>query len=257
MPNLVAGRARTLEIAVQDPAGARLARAAGADRVELCCALSTGGLTPSIGLVESVVEAVDAAPGFVQVLVRPREGGFVYDAGEIRTTVRDVEALRGTGVGGVVVGALDRDGQLDAAAMADLVEAAGDMAVTFHRAIDVCPEPLRLLDQLLELGVDRILTSGGAVRSLDGMGVIAALAERAGNRLQISAGGGVGITDIPALLGAGADSVHLSARMQAPDCGPTGPGGGAGRHDATDPSVVAQAVAAVARFNAASLNTGR
>jgi len=133
--------------------------------------------------------------------------------------------------------------------MAALVEAAGGMTVTFHRAIDVCPDPLRLLDQLLELGVHRILTSGGAVRSIDGIVGIAALAERAGDRLEISAGGGVGVADIPALLGAGAASAHLSARAQAPDRGPTGPGGGADGHAATDAGIVAQAVAAVARFN--------
>ena len=241
---------RTLEIAVQDPVGARLALAAGADRVELCSALSTGGLTPSIGLVHSVVEAVAEAPGFVQVLVRPREGGFVYDVEEIETTARDVAALRGTGVGGVVVGALTSEGSLDLAAMECLIEAAGDLTVTFHRAIDVCPDPLALLELLLGLGVDRILTSGGAVRSIDGLDVISALAQRAGDQMQISAGGGVRVADIPALLGAGAASVHLSARTLAPRCGPTGPGGGAESHHMTDANIVAETVAAVAACNA-------
>ncbi|WP_125610759.1 copper homeostasis protein CutC [Specibacter cremeus] len=250
MVALAPSRWRTLEIAVQDPAGAHLALAAGADRVELCCALSVGGLSPSIGLVAAVVDAVDAAPGFVHVLVRPRQGGFVYDAGEVETTVRDIAALRGTGVGGVVVGALTPAGAVDRGAMERFVEAAGGLEVTFHRAIDVCPDPVAAVGVLAEMGATRVLTSGGALRSIDGVDTIAALAVRAAGRLQVMAGGGVGVADIGRLLAAGADSVHLSARMAAPFAGPCGPGGGDDGHDATDAAVVARAVAAIRRFTA-------
>lgn len=235
----------TLEIAVQDPVGARIAAAAGADRLELCTGLSTGGLTPSPGLVRMVVDA--AGPGRVHVLVRPREGGFVYGPAEVDLMVQDVRMLAATdGVAGVVVGALVSGGALDVDATARMVEAAGALEVTFHRAIDVCPDPLALLDGLLELGIARVLTSGCAARSIDGIETIAALAQRAGNRLQIQAGGGVRIQDFPALLAAGAAAVHLSARRQETSAGPSGPGGGSQAFDVTDPQIVAQAVAAVA-----------
>ncbi|MFC8303215.1 copper homeostasis protein CutC [Specibacter sp. NPDC057265] len=240
-----------LEIAVQDPDGARAAMAAGADRVELCTGLSTGGLTPSSGLVAAVVEA--AGPGRVHVLVRPREGGFVYSSAEVGVMVRDVELLargaaNGSGVAGVVVGALLPGGALDVAATGRMVAAAGGLEVTFHRAIDVCPEPEALVDGLLELGIARVLTSGCASRSIDGISVIAALAARVGDRLEIQAGGGVRVEDIPALLDAGASAVHLSARRQEDAAGPSGPGGGTAAYDVTTPDIVTKAAAAVATY---------
>lgn len=235
----------TLEIAVQDPAGARVAADAGADRLELCTGLSTGGLTPSPGLVRQVIDAAGA--GRVHVLVRPREGGFVYSSAEVDLMVQDVRILAATeGVAGVVVGALVPGGALDVDATARMVDAAGGLEVTFHRAIDVCPDPLALLDGLLELGIARVLTSGCAARSIDGIETISALARRAGSRLQIQAGGGVRIEDFPALVAAGAAAVHLSARRQETSAGPSGPGGGSQAFDVTDPQIVADAVAAVA-----------
>lgn len=237
-----------LEIAVQDPDGARVAIASGADRLELCTGLSTGGLTPSIGLVQAVVEA--AGSGRVHVLVRPREGGFVYTPAEVYVMVRDVAALAATpGVAGVVIGALRDGGALDVDATARMMAVAGELEVTFHRAIDVCPEPLELLDGLLALGVARVLTSGGAARSIDGVETIAALAARAGDRLQIQAGGGVRAEDIPALLNAGAAAVHLSARRSETAAGPSGPGGGTQSYDVTDPELVSGAVKVLASLS--------
>lgn len=238
----------TLEIAVQDPVGAKLARDLGADRVELCAALVTGGLTPSAGLVESVLDATAGSQAFVHVLVRPREGGFIYDAGELATAVRDVKFLARSGVGGVVVGALTPDGSIDLSALDQLVAAAGDMAVTFHRAIDAAGDPFRIIEQLRGRGVDRVLTSGGAARSIDGINTISAMAQ-ASEGIEIMAGGGVGVGDIEALLSAGAHAVHLSARTPAAQSGEEGPGGGTPGYDVTDPLTVADAVAAVAAFN--------
>lgn len=239
------GRRPALEIAVQDPDGAAAAMAAGADRLELCTGLSTGGLTPSIGLVRAAVAA--AGPGRVHVLVRPREGGFVYTQAEVDVMVGDVQALAATpGVGGVVIGALLHGGALDVEATARMVAAAGELDVTFHRAIDVCPNPLELLDGLIELGVSRVLTSGGAARSIDGLATITALAARAGDRLVVQAGGGVRAEDIPALANAGAGAVHLSGRRSADAAGPSGPGGGSQSYDVTDPALVAGAAAVLA-----------
>ncbi len=234
-----------VEIAVQDVAGVRVALAEGADRVELCVALGLGGLTPSAGLVAAAVaEAAEAGrTGFVHVLVRPRGGGFVYDTDELETTLADIRFAREAGAGGVVVGALDEAGRIDREALERFVEAAGDLDVTFHRAFDTLADPAAAAETLIDLGVARVLTSGGAERSIDGVDGLRALAQRAHGRLQVMAGGGVRVQDIPALMAAGADALHLSAR-RAVSGAPSGPGGGDVRYDITDPVAVRDAVAA-------------
>ncbi|MBN9630386.1 MAG: copper homeostasis protein CutC [Actinobacteria bacterium] len=238
-------RSVAVEIAVQDVAGVRVALAEGADRVELCVALGLGGLTPSAGLVAKAVEEATEAgrSGFVHVLVRPRGGGFVYDADELETTLADICFARQAGAGGVVVGALDSAGRLDREAIARFVEAAGSLELTFHRAFDTVADPETAADVLVELGVTRVLTSGGAPRSIDGVDTLRALAQRVGDRLQVMAGGGVRVQDIPAFTRAGVDAVHLSAR-QTVSGAPSGPGGGDARYDITDPVTVREAVAA-------------
>jgi copper homeostasis protein len=233
-----------VEIAVQDVAGVRIAQAAGADRVELCVGLVTGGLTPPIGLVAAAVET--GLP--VHALVRTRAGGFVYDPDEVDVLVRDVRALVDAGVAGVVVGALRPDREVDEDAVRRLLSVADGARVTFHRALDVVPDRRRALDRLATLGVTRVLTSGGADRAVDGRTALAELVRHAratGGRVQVMAGGGVRVPDIPALLEAGVDAVHLSARRPAHDLGPAGPGGGSGGYDVTDEETVRAAVAAV------------
>ncbi|MDQ0645298.1 copper homeostasis protein CutC [Microbacterium murale] len=233
-----------VEIAVQDAAGARTAFEHGADRVELCQALAeTGGLTPSAGTIDAVCEA--AGGGRVAVLVRPRPGGFVYDAEEIALVAADLRDCVRRGAGGVVVGALRPDGGIDRDAMRRWKEAAGDAEFVFHRAIDALADPASVIDELAELGTDRVLTSGGAARSIDGIEVLAALARQAAGRLQIMSGGGVRVEDIPDLVSAGIDAVHLSARVRSADEAPSGPGGGVMGFDVTEPAIVAAAVRAV------------
>ncbi len=231
----------SLEIAVQDAAGARIAFAAGADRVELCQALSsTGGLTPSAGTIDAVLEAAGAGER-VAVLVRPRPGGFVYDAEETALVSADIRDAVRRGAGGVVVGALTVAGQVDQAAMRRWIDAAGDADVVFHRAIDVVAEPASVVDALAALGVRRVLTSGGATRSIDGAELIEDIARRSAGRVEIMAGGGVRPADIPPLVRAGADAVHLSARAAAADSSAVGPGGGTAGFDVTDAAIVAAA----------------
>jgi copper homeostasis protein len=233
-----------LEIAVQDVAGVRVAQAAGADRVELCIGLVTGGLTPPIGLVGAAVET--GLP--VHALVRTRPGGFVHDADELDVLVRDVRALVAARAAGVVVGALRADGEVDEYAVSHLVAAADGAPVTFHRALDVVPDRRRALDRLADLGVTRVLTSGGAARAVDGAAVLADLVRHAGvtgGRVQVMAGGGVRVGDIGLLVAAGVDAIHLSARRPALDPGRPGPGGGSPGYDVTDEGVVRAAVAAV------------
>lgn len=241
MTAVTAGTA-ALEIAVQDPAGARTAIHAGADRLELCQALGVGGLTPSIGLVDAVVAAVGGER--VNVLVRPRGGGFVYDREEVALVADDIAAAVRAGAGGVVIGALTPQGDADLEAVARWRDAAGEASLVFHRAIDATSDPVAVLGQLAGAGVDRILTSGGAARSVDGVSTLARLVDAAGD-VEIMAGGGIRPADIPAILASGVHAVHLSARGQAGLDEPSGPGGGDAGYDVTDPAVVAEARAAV------------
>jgi len=236
-----------LEIAVQDAVGARRAVAAGADRVELCQALSaTGGLTPSAGTVDSVLAAVGSAERLT-VLVRPRPGGYVYDTEEIALVSADIRDIVRRGAGSVIVGALTADGSVDAEAMRRWRDAAGEADMAFHRAIDTLDDPASVVDHLAGLGVRRILTSGGAVRSIDGIDAIAAMVRASAGRVQIMPGGGVRVQDISQLVASGVDAVHLSARRASGDTAPSGPGGGSAGYDATDSDLVAAARAALDR----------
>src|SRR6478735_7085909 len=232
---------RPVEIAVQDPAGARSAIAAGAARLELCQALDVGGLTPSLATLEAVLAAVE--PAAVNVLVRPRGGGFVYDPDEVALVAADIRVCVERGAGGVVVGALTSAGGLDVETLRRWRDAAGPATLVFHRAVDAAADPSAVFNALVAEGVDRVLTSGGAPRSIDGLAMLAVFAERSG-AVEVMAGGGVQPADIPALFAAGVDAVHLSARSRAGHDAPSGPGGGSAGHDVTDPGVVAEAVAA-------------
>lgn len=234
-----------LEIAVQDAAGALAAAAGGATRIELCTALRLGGLTPSQGLVEQALEATAGRGSFVHVLVRSRGGGFVYDESEVATMEREIQALRRSGVHGIVIGALDPNGGIDTRALARWVDAAAGLVVTFHRAIDACPDPAAQLGVLAAAGVRRVLSSGGAGRSIDGLAALTRMAACAPAGFEVMAGGGVRIQDLTVLQRAGVDAVHLSARVAMSTAGPSGPGGGHADWDATSMELVEQARAAL------------
>ena len=146
-----------VEIAVQSVEGARIARHHGATRVELCQGLALGGLTPSIGAVTlAVADAREAGAADIHVLIRPRPGDFVYSRTDRRVMERDVSAFRELGAAGVVIGALTEDGSLDRRTLEDLIRAAGDMTVTFHRALDIAEGGTALISQLEDLVNDRI-----------------------------------------------------------------------------------------------------
>lgn len=203
-----------LEIAVTSAAGARIAHQGGAERVELCTGLELGGLTPSNGLVEAVVEeGIDT-----HVLIRPRPGDFHYSLAEIAQSCREITHLGTLGVSGVVIGALDQHGSLDTPSIMRLVETARSvdekMEITFHRAIDLAPDPVSIVEELIPLGFKRVLTSGKSNRAVDGLALIRQLADAVQDRLQIMAGGGIRTQDIQPLLAEGlADAVHLSAKQ--------------------------------------------
>ncbi len=201
-----------LELAVQDAAGVRIARDVGAKRVELAQALALGGLTPSPAMLELALEVAGEGGPEVHVLVRPRAGGFHYDADEIAVAERDVRRAVIAGADGVVIGALDSAGRLDLAAMERLKDAAGSASVTLHRAIDVSADPIATLQSAITLGLNRVLTSGGASTAIDGAATLRALVSTAGGRIEIMAGSGVSAANALALAETGVDALHFSAK---------------------------------------------
>jgi len=177
-----------VEAAVETLDSALVAERAGADRIELCDNLNDGGTTPDAGLIATVAER-SRLPVFV--LIRPRAGGFVYSDDEFETMVRDIGLAVRLGIAGIVTGALTPDGRVDSERTRSLVEAAAGLPVTFHRAIDSAVNLPAALEQVIEAGASRVLTSGGAATALEGLDLIAALVEQAHERITVVAGGGI------------------------------------------------------------------
>lgn len=226
-----------VEIAVQDPAGVAIAAEAGADRVELCTGLSTGGLTPSAGLIRAVV-----AIGLpVRVLIRCREGDFCYQDSEIELMADDIRMARDLGAAGVVVGAVDAAGALDRSALDRFAAAAEGLPTVLHRASDLVGSQATVAG-LRDTGIGEVLTSGGAATVGAGLTGLARLAAVLGGQ-RIVAGGGLSVADLPALAELGVGAVHASASRPV-TAGGTGPGAAAGR-TVTDPERVATLVEAV------------
>ena len=163
---------RILEICVDSYASAMAAIAGGADRLELCSALSVGGLTPSPALIKQI-RRVSGIP--VRCLMRPRAGDFLYTPEEIEQMVIEMAALREAGADGFVIGCLTADGELDGNAMKPLLAAASGLGLTLHRCIDVSRNPEDTYRRAIALGFDTVLTSGGAGKCLDGMETIGTL----------------------------------------------------------------------------------
>lgn len=200
-----------LEICCGDIDSVISAREGGADRVELCSALEAGGLTPSAGLMLQAVKQKGAM--LVNVLIRPREGDFVYTPEEVEIMIEDIATACRCGADGVVIGALNEEGSVDTATCRRLIEAAGDMTVTFHRAFDVCSNPRQALEQIIELGCDTLLTSGCACSAMTGAKFIRQLTVQSDGRIAILAGAGVNPDNASELLDiAGVNQLHASAR---------------------------------------------
>lgn len=230
-------RTLALEIAVQDAAGVRIAAQVGAARVELASALALGGLTPSPATLELAVAAAGDTGPEVHVLVRPRAGGFHYDAEDIAVAERDVRRALEAGATGVVIGALDVQGHLDLDAMRRLRDAAEGASVTLHRAIDVTPDPVTTLAAARELGLQRVLTSGGASVAIDGIETLRALVAASGGEIEIMAGSGVDAASAPALAAIGVDALHFSAKRTVHEQGGVRMGSaadGVGGYEVTD-----------------------
>lgn len=177
-----------VESAVESLDDALAALEGGADRLELCANLAAGGTTPPLAVVTAVLERV-AIPVFV--MIRPRGGSFTYSPAELDHMRRDVEAMRDLGVDGIVLGVLDSRGAVDTRRMEPLIAAADGLPVTCHRAFDRVRDLRDALESLIDLGVQRVLTSGGAPTALAGVDVLSDLVAQAGDALVVIAGGGV------------------------------------------------------------------
>jgi len=201
-----------VEVCANSLASARAAQQGGADRVELCSALVEGGLTPSAAAIGLAREQLDIK---LHVLIRPRGGDFCYDDTEFAVMVRDIAFCRRAGVDGVVIGLLAPDGNVDFERTRALISAARPMRVTFHRAFDMAANAHRALDNVLELGAERLLTSGQRGSAFEGRGLIADLVRRAGERLIVMPGAGIHEGNVQELVAAtGAREVHLSGQTK-------------------------------------------
>jgi copper homeostasis protein len=199
-----------LEICVDSVASAIIAEQGGAHRVELCDYLAGGGTTPSAGMIEVVRKSISIG---LHVLIRPRRGDFLYSDAEFEIMRRDIQLCRELGADGVVLGMLTRDGSVDVGRTAELIALARPMSVTFHRAFDLCADPMKALDVLLQLNVHRLLTSGQQETALQGAGLIKELNERATGKLIIMPGGGVTPANVKELvIKTGVSEVHASVR---------------------------------------------
>lgn len=188
------------------------AQRSGADRIELCAAPQEGGLTPSLGVLKSVRDVVTIP---VHPIIRPRGGDFCYTAGEFAAMLDDVAAVKELGFPGLVIGILDADGQVDRVRMEKIMTAAGTLAVTFHRAFDMCADPRQASAELSELGVQRILTSGQQASAEKGISLIRELIARSDTPI-IMAGAGVRAANLSVFLQAGVKEVHSSAGQWLP-----------------------------------------
>jgi len=182
-----------LEISVESVEAALAAERGGADRIELCCHLSLGGVTPGAGLVSTVQKQI-LIP--IVVMIRPRGGDFVYSTAEFAEMKRAVSAVKECGLDGVVLGILRKDRQVDIQRTRELVELARPLPVTYHRAFDKAPDQRRALEEVIETSASRILTSGGAKSALEGAAVLAELIEAAGERIVIVPGAGISAANV-------------------------------------------------------------
>lgn len=177
-----------LELCVDSADGALAAQEGGAQGVELCDSMVEGGTTPSLGMVRAARRVLDIE---LNVMIRPRGGDFYYSQLELEAMASDIEAMREAGADGVVLGILRPDGTVDAQRVAGLVAAARPMRVTFHRAFDMTRDPIEALETLVELGIDRVLTSGQEASVPEGLALLRDLVERAGDRIVVLPGCGI------------------------------------------------------------------
>jgi copper homeostasis protein len=235
-----------VEICVGDIASAIAAGAGGANRVELCDNLAVGGTTPSAGAIAESCRRLSIP---VHVLIRPRGGDFVYSEPEIAVMKRDIETAKSLGAAGVVLGILTARAAIDRDQTAALTALARPLSVTFHKAFDQVVDPLKALEILIDLGVERVLTSGARPTALEGVEAIAHLVDLARDRIAVMAGGQLTIDNLETVIRQShVREVHVgsaaSRAVASPMVGTPGDGSDTSRTQ-TEPSYVAAIVAKV------------
>ncbi|MGN6291899.1 MAG: copper homeostasis protein CutC [Chitinophagaceae bacterium] len=201
-----------IEIATSDFLTTRSAVEGGADRIELCANLAEGGTTPSAGLVRKCREVFNV---LLYPIIRPRGGDFLYTKEEFEIMLHDIRLFKEYGCDGVVIGLLQADGTIDLSRTAKLVEAAYPLGVTFHRAFDRCLDPFAAMEQLIDIGCERILTSGQQPDAPAGVELITRLNQAADNRIIIMPGSGVRVDNVRQLADqTGCTELHSSLRRK-------------------------------------------
>lgn len=197
------------EICVDSVEGVKAARDAGAARVELCASLIEGGITPSRGMIR----AARSVQGIkLHVIIRPRGGDFLFSDAEFDVMAADIETAKAEGADGVVIGQLTADGVINVPRTRELMAIARPMAVTFHRAFDMTPDPITALETLIELGVERVLTSGQEASVLEGLPLIAELVSQARDRIIVMPGGGITQRNVERIVSAAKPKeIHFAA----------------------------------------------
>jgi len=198
------------EICVDSAHAAIAAEKGGAQRVELCDSLVEGGTTPSAGMIALTREQINIK---LHVLIRPRRGDFLYSDLEFEIMKRDIEVAKKLGADGLVFGILKADGNIDVVRTSELMALAYPFSITFHRAFDLTPEPFKALDDLLQLKVHRLLTSGQKPTALAGAQLIGELVKKAGKQIAIMPGAGINEQNVKQIITlTGAGEYHTSAR---------------------------------------------
>ena len=203
-----------IEVCVESVASAIAAERGGASRIELCSGLIEGGITPSVGLIESVRNAVSLP---MHVMVRPRGGDFCYDADEFAIMQREIAQVKKLGVNGLVFGILTLAGDVDVGRTRELVEMSRPLAVTFHRAFDMTRDLFLALNAVRSTGANRVLTSGGEQTALQGSKVIAELVKQADGAIVVMPGSGIKPENAQWLIQeTGATEIHVGMRTSLP-----------------------------------------
>ena len=197
-----------LEICANSYQSAKNAQDAGAHRIELCQELSVGGITPSYGLLKQVIEYLKIP---VFVLIRPRGGNFVYSNSEFDIMKTDIQLCKDLGCQGIVSGVLNSDKTIDLKKTKELIELSKPLPFTFHRAFDVIANPKLALEQLIDLGIGRVLTSGQETSAEKGLELLYELNEISKGRITILAGGGISADNANKFKAIGLKEIHASA----------------------------------------------
>ncbi|MGC6406953.1 copper homeostasis protein CutC [Bisgaard Taxon 45] len=199
-----------IEVCIDNIESVLIAQRAGADRLELCGCLSVGGVTPPYSLIKS---AVNLAQIPCYVMIRPRAGDFLFNAHEVKMMIDDIHLAKQLGAQGIVIGALTKHAEIDLSVCETLIQAAEGLGVTFHRAFDLCRDPIASLTQLIQLGCERVLTSGQKANAIAGQPLIKQLVELASNRITIMAGAGINAENASWLAeNTGVSELHLSGK---------------------------------------------